>query len=47
MDLMWYADLQSYDAATLTTADAIAKGAPSTFKLGTGPAAWVSSTSGH
>jgi len=47
MDLMWYADLQSSDAATLTTADAIAKGAPSNFKLGTGPAAWGSSASGH
>lgn len=52
MDLMWYAALQSTDTATLTTADAKAKGASSTFKLGTGPAAWASianggSASGH
>ncbi len=47
MDLMWYADLQSTDTMTLTTADAIAKGATSTFKLGTGPAAWGASASGH
>lgn len=52
MDLMWYADLQATDSVTLSTADAISKGAASTFKLGTGPAAWApvangGSASGH
>lgn len=46
MDLMWYADLQITGTTSLTTADAIAKGASSTFKLGTGPGAWAPAANG-
>lgn len=40
MDVMWYANLAD-QTATLSTAGAIANGAPSDFRLGVGPSAWA------
>jgi hypothetical protein len=45
MNVMWFADLAN-QTATLSTANAIANGAPSNFILGVGPKAW-SNVLGH